>query len=139
MQYRSIIAVSDAINCKNDAELRKLDELVVNTEISRDKTAAELLIDNLSRIEAVRRPLLDELAEKKQKLDLIKKYTAETAHLRNIDIGAYKIIAVRKEQTRYGENYRMLLEVGDEKKEARTQNEGRCGDEGKERVESASD
>ena len=112
-------------NSKTDAEFRKIEQLDVKVEFPRNRRAAQdnakLIMDEASMIEAIRRPLLEELAQKKKKLDFIKKYTkqfstTDTAHLRNMDLGTYTVIAARKQQTRFGEQYRMLIEVEDEKK-----------------------
>ena len=84
------------------------------------KDHIELIMDEANRIEEIRRPLLEELAEKNKNLDFTKKYTKQfstrdSTHLREMELGTYNIIAARKQQTRFGEQYKMAVVIGDDK------------------------
>ena len=110
---------------KANAEFRTIEELEITIEPLRATLSSDDLKERLEgvakRIDAIRRPLLEEIGEKERLLTMINKYckkfsTRDDFHLRDLELGQYTIVAARKQPNKYGEQYRLLLEIGDESK-----------------------
>jgi hypothetical protein len=114
------------VNSKTNAEFRKADclEIVVvrrNEKNKIDESNKVMLCDIAARMEEFRRPLLDELqiAETRIKnLGEISKLfkTARSASLRDFPQGVYKVVAAKKQATRFGDTFKLLLDVEGENK-----------------------
>lgn len=117
------LATSQAnINSKAEGELRKVDEIKV--ALLPDKTKetpadTKLKIKNEARkIDELRKPLLQKIKFEKEKLKRIDSYVKrfnnhDSVRLRNLDQGTYDIIAARKENTQFGDQYKLLVELSD--------------------------
>ena len=110
---------------KADAELRKVDSIDVQIEIGGarkrnvDLYNSNLLKEEARHLEEIRKPLLLELRKKEIKLrtiqDYKKKFTRyESVPLRELTQRDYTVLAARKQNTRFGETYKLLVEVDGE-------------------------
>ena len=86
--------------------------------ITKDSIKQRVL-EEAKKIEEIRRPLLVKLSKAEERLKLIKTYTEKfsterTFHLRDMDFGSYQVEAARKQNTRYGESFRLLVKIEDE-------------------------
>ena len=111
-------------NNKTGATLERVDILEVKlggrirNRITKDSLKQRVL-EEAQKIEEIRRPLLAKLSKAEESLKLIKSYTEKftttrTLHLRNMDFGGYQVEAARKQNTKYGASYRLLVNVGDD-------------------------
>ena len=106
---------------KADAELRKVDRLQIvvpgrdenkkNEESNKDMLHAEA-----GRIEEIRRSLFAELKNKETRIKSLAEIsklfkTANSASLRDMSQGVYEVQAAKKQATRYGDSYKLLLNV----------------------------
>ena len=108
------------VNSKTNMELQSVESLdIMLANLGTHTSQPELklqLEDEAKRIEEVRHPLLEELSQKERMLADLKGYcktftSRDGLHLRDLEIGQYSIIAAKKQQTRFGEQYRLILEV----------------------------
>ena len=106
---------------KADAELRKMDNLEIRVKIGIEKRENRhvndtMLRDEAAHLEEIRKPLLLELRLKEIKQRTVNEYkktftTRESIPLRDLAQGAYIVHAVRKQNTRYGDSHKLLVEV----------------------------
>ena len=105
---------------KADAELRKVAVLDVNvysrkTTKNLDTDIKEKLLGQAKEIEERRKPLFLELQQKEEEITRIKEYKKDfcgcgTAPIRNLNQGSYTVKAAKKQETRFGPSYRLLIE-----------------------------
>jgi len=109
---------------KADAELRKVDGLEIRIESrnSKKKTGIEnesMLLEEAARMEVICKPLLTDLRHKEEKQRVNSEYkkkfgTRESIPLGQLEQGTYIVHAARKQTTRYGDSYKLLVEVNGE-------------------------
>ena len=105
---------------KADAELRKVAVLDVNVYSRKatknlDTDIKEKLLGQAKEIEEIRKPLFLELQQQEEDITRIKEYKEDfhgcgTVPIRNLNQGSYTVKAAKKQETRFGLSYRLLIE-----------------------------
>ena len=112
------------VKSKANAEFARVEILQVKIEKLKQKVHAGVLtqqiMDEAQRIDGLCHPLLLELSKTEEKLKLINTYTKRfsgrnTTPLNFMEMGTYSVEAARKQNTRYGPSYRMLVDIDGEK------------------------
>ena len=118
-------STSANVNSKVKGELYKVETLqVLLPEIKRRQdssnlgNAADIVVQTAIKIDKIRAPLLAELETKAVRLKKVQEYTEQlqtrdSHHLTALDQGRYVLHAARKVPTRYGHQYKLLLQHGD--------------------------
>ncbi len=111
------------VKSKANMELRSVQSLEIMLPNLATNTSKndfkQLLEDEAKKIDEIRRPLFEELANKEEMLVRLKSYCKQFTiftcpddfHLKDMGVGHYSIIAAKKQQTRFGQQYRLILDI----------------------------
>lgn len=114
-------STSANVNSKVKGKLQKVDTLQVMLPESRrkksstDETVTKIVVEAAINFDKIRAPLLAELESKAARLNKVKSYTEQlqsrdSHHLTSLDQGKYVLHAAKKVSSRYGPQYKLLLE-----------------------------
>ena len=111
------------VKSKANAEFKKVENLEIRLPDPRRKTVVrdhtsmdEIIMEEVVKIEQIRRPLIEELGLKEKRLQAVNDYikqlsTRDSVHLKELEQGSYSVKDARKENTRYGSQYHLLVEL----------------------------